>query len=72
MVDVVSRPVSGWRISTKVSNLLLWSARFGLVGTIWLYGNGQGTNCCNGPGPSPITARLVGLPTEKSPYSFGT
>lgn len=26
------------------------------------YGNGQGTNCCNGhPGPSPITARLVGL-----------
>ena len=27
-----------------------------------LYGNGQGTNCCNGhPGPSPITARLVGL-----------
>ena len=30
-------------------------------GLVFDYGNGQGTNCCNGhhPGPSPITARLV-------------
>ena len=48
------------RIPTKFP---IYSNGFhGFSGLNTLYGNGQGTNCCNGhPGPSPITARLVGL-----------